>query len=128
MKCPICNTWTSVKETRTRKTDGVVTRRYECANFHRFSTEERVRYDEPLQRLAEPEPEPKTYVVTRSALDTEMRNTVDTATAAHYLNYSKQTLLRWACEGSGPIQPHRVEGTRKLQWWVADIRKLLGSL
>jgi hypothetical protein len=35
----VCSAWTSVKETRTRKTDGVVTRRYECANLHRFSTE-----------------------------------------------------------------------------------------
>jgi len=34
-----------VKETRTRKTDGVIVRRYECANLHRFSTEERVRYE-----------------------------------------------------------------------------------
>ena len=42
MKCPVCNAWTSVKQTRTRKTDGVVTRRYECGNLHRFSTEERV--------------------------------------------------------------------------------------
>ena len=47
-------------------------------------------------------------------LETETRGTVDTATAAHYLNYSKQTLLRWACEGSGRIQPHRVQGARKL--------------
>ena len=46
--CPVCSAWTSVKETRTRKTDGVVTRRYECANLHRFSTEERIRYDERL--------------------------------------------------------------------------------
>ena len=45
MKCPICGSWTTVKETRTRKTDGVVTRRYECGNMHRFSTEERVRYE-----------------------------------------------------------------------------------
>ena len=43
MKCPVCSAWTSVKETRTRKTDGVVKRRYECANLHRFTTEERVR-------------------------------------------------------------------------------------
>jgi transcriptional regulator NrdR family protein len=45
MTCPHCGTWTTVKETRTRKTDGVVTRRYECANLHRFSTEERIRDD-----------------------------------------------------------------------------------
>lgn len=45
MKCPICGAWTTVKETRTRKTDGVVTRRYECGNMHRFSTEERVRHE-----------------------------------------------------------------------------------
>ena len=51
--CPVCSAWTSVKETRTRKTDGVVTRRYECANMHRFSTEERIRDDELLRRLRE---------------------------------------------------------------------------
>jgi len=43
MACPVCSAWTSVKETRTRKADGVVTRRYECANLHRFTTEERIR-------------------------------------------------------------------------------------
>lgn len=48
--CPVCSAWTSVKETRTRKTDGVVTRRYECANLHRFTTEERIRYDNVLQQ------------------------------------------------------------------------------
>jgi transcriptional regulator NrdR family protein len=55
MKCPICAKWTSVIDTRTRKTDGVVVRRYECANTHRFSTEERVRY-ELLKRTDEPQP------------------------------------------------------------------------
>jgi len=43
MACPQCASWTSVKETRTRKTNNVVVRRYECANLHRFTTEERVR-------------------------------------------------------------------------------------
>jgi transcriptional regulator NrdR family protein len=52
--CPVCGAWTSVKETRTRKTDGVVTRRYECANLHRFTTEERIRYDNVLQRQLQP--------------------------------------------------------------------------
>jgi transcriptional regulator NrdR family protein len=52
MKCPVCQAWTLVKETRVRKTDGVVMRRYECANLHRFSTEERVRY-ELLKQTAE---------------------------------------------------------------------------
>ncbi len=43
MTCPCCGVWASVKETRTRKTDSVVTRRYECGNMHRFSTEERIK-------------------------------------------------------------------------------------
>jgi hypothetical protein len=60
-------------------------------------------------------------------LDTEARGTVDTATAAHYLNYSKQTLLSWACRGTGLLQPVRFEGARKLQWRVADIRKIIGG-
>jgi transcriptional regulator NrdR family protein len=37
MKCPQCNTYTEVLETRTRA-DGVVRRRYLCANMHRFTT------------------------------------------------------------------------------------------
>lgn len=41
MKCPACNAWTRVLETRAR-TDGTTRRRYECANLHRFTTEERV--------------------------------------------------------------------------------------
>lgn len=56
MKCPVCESWTTVKETRTRETDGVVRRRYECANMHRFSTEERIRDDELLRRIRELQP------------------------------------------------------------------------
>lgn len=41
MNCPKCGAWASVKETRTNKVDNMVTRRYECANLHRFKTEER---------------------------------------------------------------------------------------
>jgi hypothetical protein len=59
-------------------------------------------------------------------LETETRGTVDTATAAHYLNYSNQTLLSWASRGTGPLKPVRIEGARKLQWRVADIRKIIG--
>jgi len=50
MKCPECGAWTSVKETRTRKIENIVVRRYECANLHRFTTEEIVR-DELLRRV-----------------------------------------------------------------------------
>lgn len=42
MNCPCCGAWTRVLETRRRKT-GECVRRYECANGHRFTTEERVR-------------------------------------------------------------------------------------
>jgi transcriptional regulator NrdR family protein len=34
MKCPVCGTWTVVKETRG------IRRRRECANEHKFTTEE----------------------------------------------------------------------------------------
>jgi transcriptional regulator NrdR family protein len=40
MKCPTCNTWTSVDHTK--NTGGVVERRRRCANNHTFTTEERV--------------------------------------------------------------------------------------
>ena len=39
MKCPTCNTWTIVKETRTQA-DGSKRRTYECANEHKFRTSE----------------------------------------------------------------------------------------
>jgi len=40
LKCPICNAWTSVLDTRNRK--DVTVRRRKCANEHVFKTEERV--------------------------------------------------------------------------------------
>lgn len=40
MKCPTCNAWTEVLYTQ--PSDGSRRRRYQCANLHRFWTEERV--------------------------------------------------------------------------------------
>lgn len=42
MKCPTCDTWTNVLETR-NKPNNMTYRRYECANLHRFSTVEKVK-------------------------------------------------------------------------------------
>ena len=39
MKCPVCGSWSSVKQTRDSPTFGHVRRR-ECANEHRFTTQE----------------------------------------------------------------------------------------
>ena len=52
MLCPKCGAWTSVKETRARP-NNTTYRRYECANLHRFSTEERIR-DEVLRGGLQP--------------------------------------------------------------------------
>jgi len=41
MKCPECGAWSLVKETRQSPTFGQ-TRRRECANEHRFTTQELV--------------------------------------------------------------------------------------
>ena len=40
-RCPECNVWTEVLDTRMRK-DGSRRRRYQCANMHKFWTEERI--------------------------------------------------------------------------------------
>lgn len=40
MKCPICNVWTSVNETRSKPDS--IQRRRECANGHTFSTLEQI--------------------------------------------------------------------------------------
>ncbi|MDR6216190.1 transcriptional regulator NrdR family protein [Paracidovorax wautersii] len=39
--CPECGAWSEVLETRRRHT-GVIARRHECANLHRFTTHEKV--------------------------------------------------------------------------------------
>lgn len=44
MKCPTCGTWTIVKETRGGR------RRRECANEHRFTTEEVVIPEEVIKQ------------------------------------------------------------------------------
>lgn len=41
MKCPVCGTWTIVKETRT-SIGNTRRRRLECANEHRFTTLETI--------------------------------------------------------------------------------------
>jgi len=48
-----------------------------------------------------------------------------TGEAALLLRKQPQTLRRWACEGSGPIKPRRVNG--RLAWSVAQIREILSS-
>jgi transcriptional regulator NrdR family protein len=39
MKCPECGAWSLVKDTRESPTFGLMRRR-ECANYHRFTTQE----------------------------------------------------------------------------------------
>jgi len=46
-----------------------------------------------------------------------------TEQAAAAINRRPQTLRKWACFGSGPIQPIRIHG--RLGWRVADIRRLI---
>ena len=55
MQCPQCGAWVMVKDTRKRQ-GNVTRRRYECANLHRFNTEERV--VESKERTASDAPSP----------------------------------------------------------------------
>lgn len=58
-------------------------------------------------------------------LDREVRETLDTESAAFHLNRSPQTLREWASKGNGPIRPLRIGGL--LAWPVRDIRRLQKS-
>ena len=49
MKCPECGAWSIVKETRKSPTFGYKRRR-ECANEHKFTTQEVVIPDEVLEQ------------------------------------------------------------------------------
>ena len=48
MKCPVCDAWSIVKQTKTSPMFGYVRRR-ECANEHRFTTREVVIPDEEIK-------------------------------------------------------------------------------
>ena len=52
------------------------------------------------------------------------RPTVETASAAHYLNRRPQTLRGWACLENRPLRPVRING--RLAWPVAELRRVLG--
>ena len=45
--------------------------------------------------------------------------------AASILNIKSQTMYKWACYQSGPIQPVRIGGA--LRWKFSDIEKLIGG-
>lgn len=48
---------------------------------------------------------------------------IETKIAAFYLNRSLQTMYIWACKGTGPLQPVRING--RLAWPVAKIREIV---
>jgi len=58
-------------------------------------------------------------------IEQETRSHIDTASAAHYLSRSSQTLRSWSCLENGPMRPVRVH--RRLAWSVADIKRLLNG-
>jgi len=55
MKCPVCGSWTFVKQT-VLKDDNSRKRRYECANEHRFWTGETIlcQKQKPAKSSAKP--------------------------------------------------------------------------
>ena len=59
-------------------------------------------------------------------LESVTRPTVDTATAAYYLNRRPQTLRGWACAETFPdgLRPVRING--RLAWPVSELRRVLG--
>jgi hypothetical protein len=52
----------------------------------------------------------------------QVEETVNTPDAAAMIGKRPQTLRRWACQGSGPIQPVRING--RLHWKVRELRAL----
>ncbi len=58
---------------------------------------------------------------------TGVDETVSTAEAAALMGRATQTLLRWACQGSGPsgLTPRRVNG--RLRWPLDAIRAVMAG-
>ena len=61
-------------------------------------------------------------VVVKAKLGGPMMTTTEAAAA---LNRKAQTLRGWACMGTGPIQPVRING--RLAWRAADVNALLNG-
>jgi len=72
-----------------------------------------------MQRSLSPEEQRRLFE--RTGVD----QTAPTNEAAALLGNQPQTLRRWACEGSGPIRPRRING--RLRWSIAEIRALLSG-
>jgi hypothetical protein len=64
----------------------------------------------------------ETAFVLHTPLRLETRATVETACAAFHLHRKPQTLRLWATLGTGPLQPHRVNG--RLMWNTDALRAL----
>jgi len=62
---------------------------------------------------------------TRTCEQLQVEQIVNTATAAVIIDREPQTLRRWACTGSGPIQPCRING--RLGWRLSELRALTKS-
>jgi hypothetical protein len=68
--------------------------------------------------MTQAKPEPR-------SITEETRPTVDTETAAYYLNRKPQTLRHWAsAQPEGAIRPLRING--RLAWPMAELRRVLG--
>lgn len=77
---------------------------------------------QPVERIGEPHFRQSTPSIF-PPLESVVRRTVNTATAAYYLDRSPQTLRGWSCLDNGPIRPLRVNG--RLAWPVAELRRVL---
>lgn len=55
-------------------------------------------------------------------LAAEKRTHLPTAEAAAHLSLRPNTLRRWACYGTGPLQPKRIGG--RLYWGVSELLAL----
>uniref|UniRef100_E6PW64 Uncharacterized protein n=1 Tax=mine drainage metagenome TaxID=410659 RepID=E6PW64_9ZZZZ len=75
--------------------------------------------DKPHQRPA------RTTPAHGAQLRDALAKILPTPEAAQALGRKPQTLRRWACDGSGPIKPIRING--RLHWAVADLQKILNG-
>jgi len=54
------------------------------------------------------------------------RTVMTTREASQALGYAESTMRHWACNGGGPIEPHRMGTGTRLRWKTDDIRRLAG--
>jgi len=80
--------------------------------------------DQPLVDVKPPKNKAQRKAKQFPELSTVTKPNLLTDEFSHNVNVQQQTARVWACYGTGPIQPTRING--RLNWSTAETKRLVG--